>query len=239
MTRMIRLIVIPLVLIYNLSEAQVSLPLASRSISMNIGGVDVVIPLASTANLKTREELTDVNVQMEADFNNLQKNITTILSNVLGESQECGNRLKVTNARFTSKNPDAQLKIAVQFEKWKCGDDYKANLLRQSAVLDVLLTPGVTNDTLFLVPSLQEIAVAEKGTATMDKVAERIIIDFIQNKVGSRLASELPKGVSRFDPVFNEIYFHNTDRGIRLFLDIFMSVNEQELEILIKLLNKS
>jgi hypothetical protein len=79
-----------------------------------------------------------------ADFGELQSHLTPILQAELNRAERCGERLSIQSATLAPAAPAGNLGVQMHFEKWICikaAGDTPKKLLESDATIHVTLTP--------------------------------------------------------------------------------------------------
>lgn len=120
------------------------------STSLDISGQAVAIVLSgdiSTAPAGSGESEQAFRLNLHADLADFQNHLTPILQADLNQSDKCGERISVENARLAPAAPAGRLTVQLHFEKWACfkafGKENAKRLLGGNGSVEVLLTPRV------------------------------------------------------------------------------------------------
>lgn len=120
-----------------------SIPPITTNIRIEDQPVNVTI--SGSASTTPTDAGTLVQLQLEADLSDLQRQITPILRAQLNQDNKCGDRLSVEQVTLTPAAPASRLIAHVHYEKWGCakafGKEMVKKLLGGNAVMELRLTP--------------------------------------------------------------------------------------------------
>jgi hypothetical protein len=90
-----------------------------------------------------------IRVDLDTDLADFQRHLTPILAAQLNQSNRCGERLAVLDARLVPSAPSGLLTLTAHVEKWACakafGKEIVKKLVSGDGAIGVRLTPQVEN----------------------------------------------------------------------------------------------
>jgi len=132
------------------------------SATVNIEGQPVQLSVSGSVFTAAADEGREiVRVELNADLADFQRNLTAILGAQLNQSNRCGERLTVLNAKLVPAAPAAALTLAAHVEKWACakafGKEIVKRLVGGDSTIGVRLTPQVEEGAVKLAAEVTSI----------------------------------------------------------------------------------
>jgi hypothetical protein len=188
--------------------AELTLRIPPFASALKIEGQPVAITvwgtISGTASGDGKESL---RLKLDADFADLQRQITPILKAQLNQDNRCGERLSLEQAVLSPDAPGARLRAKVHYEKWGCvkafGKEIVKKLIGGNGSIEVRLTPVVENaDTVRLRADVSSIEADGQlgeilrsgsfGEALQEKIRKTVADDLEKS---ARLQEGLPNAV--------------------------------------------
>ena len=125
--------------------ADTVLPIPPVRTSLELGGLPVEIDISGT--VAQRDGESSIQLDLQANLESLQRQLTPILQSELNQNNRCGERLAIQEAELIPTAPAARLRVALHVEKWSClkllGKDQAKRLAGGDGVVMLRLTPVV------------------------------------------------------------------------------------------------
>jgi len=161
------------------------------STTVNIEGQPVQLSVSGSVFTAAADDGREtIRVELNADLADFQRNLTAILGAQLNQSNRCGERLTVLNAKLLPVAPAAALTLTAHVEKWVCakafGKEIVKRLVGGDGTIGVHLTPRVEDGAVKLA--------AEVTTIEADgSLGELLRSDAIREKIRATVVSAVEK----------------------------------------------
>jgi hypothetical protein len=139
------------------------------------------------------------NIQLTANLEGLQQNMTALLSSQLDKDDHCGDRIAIQQATLTPVDPASIATVQLHYERWACvkafGKQQAKRVVGGNAVIPVTLTPGVDENKteLRLVP---EVGAIEADGSLGELLRSGTVGEMIREKIRSSILSAMQKGTN-------------------------------------------
>lgn len=131
-----------------------------------------------------------IRLDLNADFADFQHNLTAILAAQLNQSNRCGERLNVLDAKLIPAPPSAALTLTAHIEKWACakafGKEIVKRLVGGDGVIGVRLTARVDGGAIKLAAEVTSID-------ANGSLGELLRSDAMREKIRSTVVSAVEK----------------------------------------------
>jgi len=161
------------------------------STTLNIEGQPVQLSVSGSVFTPAADNGREtIRVELNADLADFQRNLTAILGAQLNQSNRCGERLNVLNAKLVPATPAAALTLTAHVEKWACakafGKEIVKRLVGGDGTIGVRLTPRVEDGAVKLA--------AEVTSIQADgSLGELLRSDAIREKIRATVVSAVEK----------------------------------------------
>lgn len=161
---------------------------------------DQQVTIAASGRMTVLKEERGVNrlqLQLSADFSDLQQNMTAVLRAALDKDDHCGDRIAVQHATLTPLQPAARAVVQLHYERWGCakvfGKQEAKRLVGGNAVMPLKLTPSLSEDktSLRLEP---EVGPIEADGSFGELLRSGTLGDMLREKIRNAILSALQKG---------------------------------------------
>jgi hypothetical protein len=188
-----------------------------------------------------------LNVELTADFSDLQQNLTAMLASELDKDDQCGDRIQIQDATLSPIEPAGLLVVHLHYERWACvklfGRQEVKRLIGGNATIQLKLTPSVGEDHTELRLAAELGPIEADGSLgellRMGNVGE-MLRDKIQNAILSRIQKGLDLGAI-LPPVLQgcvtiqDARFRDAGAGrLLVILDGQLQITNEQLQTLTK-----
>jgi hypothetical protein len=169
------------------------------NIPLTIKDQRVVIVASGLITMVTKDHgLNILNLQLTADLNDLQQNMTAVLAAELDKDDRCADRIQIRDATLTPVEPASLAVVQLHYERWLCakllGKQEVKRLIGGNAVIQMKLTPwvGPNHMELRLTPELGPIE-ADGSLGELLRVGN--LGDLLRDKIQAAILSAMQKGL--------------------------------------------
>lgn len=217
---------LPILFLFLAVETAIPIPVLKTTVE--IGGLPVDIAVSGTVMQWDTEAA--IGLDLQADLESLQRQITPILQAQLNQNNRCGERLAIREAELLPTAPAARLRVALHVEKWACvkllGKEQAKKLVGGDGVVMLRLTPLVEDGKSVRVAAEVESIEAEgalgellrsgtAGAALQEKIKESLVKAI---RKGTDFKAMLPGKVAPL-VTLERANFAGNGRGLLLRLD--------------------
>lgn len=142
--------------------------------------------------------LNAANIDLTADFSDLQQNLAALLASALEKDNRCGDRIQIQDATITPIEPASLVVVQLHYERWACvklfGKQQVQKLIGGNAVIQVKLTPSVSENhtELQLTPELGPIQ-ADGSLGELLRTGN--VGEILRDKIRDAILSAMQKGL--------------------------------------------
>jgi hypothetical protein len=168
-------------------------------IPLNIKDQHVTIVASGLITMAPKTHgLSAANIELTADFSDLQQNLTALLASALDKDNRCADRIQIQDATITPSEPASLVVVQFHYERWACvklfGKQQVQKLISGNAVIQVKLTPSVdeNHSELRLTPELGPI----QADGTLGELLRAGNVgEILRDKIQDAILSAMQKGL--------------------------------------------
>jgi hypothetical protein len=128
---------------FNLPAVKNSVLLANQPVTITTSGV-VSQSAATSAGASSSGQT--FQVELTADFSELQENMTAVLRGQLDRAERCGERIAIQRATLAPLAPESVAVAQLHYERWSCFGRDANEIAEGYGTIEVELTPAVGED---------------------------------------------------------------------------------------------
>jgi hypothetical protein len=136
-----------------------------------------------------------IHIDLNTDLEDFQRNLTAFLAASLNQSNRCGERLTVLDARLVPSAPSGLLTVTAHVEKWACAKAFGKEIVRRlvggDGAIGVRLTPRVESGTG--VKLAAEVTSIEADGSLGELLRSGAFADAIREKIRATVVSAIQK----------------------------------------------
>ena len=169
-------------------------------ISLNIENQPVAIIASGNISVtSTGHDAYLLKLELNADFSDLQQNMTGFLRSQLDKDDRCGDRIAIQHASLTPAEPSSRAVVQLHYEHYTClkafGKQVPRKLVGGNGTIQMKFTPTVgESKTLRLVPEVESIQ-ADGSLGELLRSGQ--LGAMVREKITKALLSAMQKGTDR------------------------------------------
>ena len=223
----------------------VKIPLSIKDQPVSITASGTLIWMAKDRNLNI------LNLELDADLTDLQRNMTNLMSSELDKSDRCADRIDIQNATLSPVDPASRAVVQLHYERWACVKVFHKEEAKRvvggNAVIQMKLTPAIeeNNTELRLVPEVESIEAdhslgellrsGEVGEMIREKI-RKSILDAMQK--GTNLAAALPPAAQGYATIQKAEFRATPSGGLMVVLGGQVRITDEQIQELSKQLKE-
>ena len=196
-------------------------------------------------------DLNILNLELDADLTDLQRNMTSLMSSELDKSDRCADRIAIQNATLSPIDPASRAVVQLHYERWACvkvfHKEEAKRVLDGNAVIQMKLTPAIeeNNTELRLVPEMESIQAdhslgellrsGEVGNMIREKI-RKSILDAMQK--GTNLGATLPPAAQGYATIQKAAFKATPSGGLMVVLGGQVRITDEQIQELSKQLKE-
>lgn len=163
--------------------------------TVNVQGQPVRVTVSGSVFASSQDNGQEaIRVDLNTDLADFQHNLTPILAAQLNQSNRCGERLNVLDAKLVPSAPSGLLTVSAHAEKWACakafGKEIVKRLVGGDGVIGVRLTPQVEGAG---VKMSAEVTSIEADGSLGELLRSGAFADAIREKIRATVVSAIEK----------------------------------------------
>lgn len=139
-----------------------------------------------------------LNLEVTADFSDLQQNLTAMLASELDKDDRCGDRIQIEDATLSPLDPAGLLVVHFHYERWGCvklfGKQEVKRLIGGNATIQLKLTPSVGKDHTEL-RLAAELGPIEADGSLGELLRTGNVGEMLRDKIQDAILSKVQKGL--------------------------------------------
>jgi hypothetical protein len=235
------------------SGQAVTFKIPQVKIPQTIKDQQVTIAVSALITLLTKQQSVNIlKLELTADLEGLQQDMTQLLAAQLDKDDKGGDRIAIQNATLTPLDPAGLLVVQLHYERWACanvlGKQEVKRLITGNAVMQLELTPAIDDDrtTLRLVPGVVSVqADGSLGELLRSGALGDILREKIRNAVvsamqkGTDLGATLPSAAQGHATIQNAQFRNGGSDRLMVILIGEIQITDDQLQALSKQVNDS
>jgi hypothetical protein len=226
-----------------MGAGELTLNLSPVQSVINIEKRPIAITLAGTISKAAAEDHNRFNLELAADFSDLQQKIAEILESKFNQSDPCGEQVRIQEAALTAQTPASLVVTQLHLARWTCfgslGQASPNELAEGNGTIELKFIPLVEqNRTLQLLPEVnrvdadafvgEQLRSGSLGTALREEIT-RLLLSAMQT--GVYFKAMLP-AVAQEHAVIEKAEFREAG-GVRIVLDGTIQISDEQVKLMV------